>query len=72
MDDGDVPPFQNREGEDVLLDYIRQPADGDEHIGAEEDGSEFLNESGEGMEVERSVQGQTSIVHEPPQSGVVY
>ena len=60
MDDGDVPPFQSREGEDVLLDYIRQPiedGDGDEHIGAEEDGSEFLNESGEGMEVERSVQG---------------
>ena len=72
MDDGDVPPFQNREGEDVLLDYIRQPADGDEHIGAEEDGSEFLNESGEWMEVERSVQGQTSTVGEPSQSGVVY
>jgi hypothetical protein len=72
MDDGDVPPFQSREGEDVLLDYIRQPADGDEHIGAEEDGSEFLNESGEGMEVERSVQGQTSTVGEPSQSGVVY
>ena len=73
MDDGDVPLFQNREGEDVLFDYIWQPADGDEHIGAEEDGSEFLNDSDPGMEdVERSVQGQTSTVGEPPQSGVVY
>ena len=72
MDDGDVPPFQNREGEDVLLEYIRQPADGDEHIGAEKDGSEFLNDPGPGMEVEQSVQGQTSTVGEPSQSGVVY
>ena len=79
MDDGDVPPFQSREGEDVLLDYIRQPADGDEHIGAEEDGSEFLNDSGPGMEEEQRDEAQTSIecndnslICAPPQSGEVY
>ena len=57
MADGDVPLFQFREGEDAIMDFIRQP--GDEHIGGDLDGSEFLNDSGEGMEVERSDQGQT-------------
>ena len=65
-------PSNPEKGKMCCSTIIRQPADGDEHIGAEEDGSEFLNESGEGMEVERSVQGQTSTVGEPPQSGVVY
>ena len=70
MADGDVPLFQFREGEDAIMDFIPQP--GDEHIGGDLDGSEFLNDSGEGVEVERSDQGQTRIVGEPPQSGVVY
>jgi len=70
MDDGDVPPFQLRVGEDAIMDYIGQT--GHEHIGGDLDGSEFLNDSGEGVEVERNDQGQTSIVGEHPQSGVVY
>ena len=77
--DGDVPPFESREGEEVLLDFIRQPVDGAEDSGAEEYGSQFLNESYQGMELEWSVQAQTSTecnddlqIGEPPQSGEVY
>ena len=41
-----------RDGEDDIFDIIRS--------GGEDDGSQFLNDSGEGLEIERTDEGQTS------------
>ena len=49
-----MDPFNNREGEEEMLDIIRRPR------GGAEDGSQFLNESGPGMELERREEAQTS------------
>jgi hypothetical protein len=46
------------EGEDKMYALIQEGGAGD---GGAEDGSEFLNESGEGMEVEQPHKAQTSV-----------
>ena len=71
--------FNSRHLENEVFDIIREPVGGAE-VGGIEDGSEFLNESGPGMEEpERSVDAQTSIecnddslIRGPPQSGEVF
>ena len=50
-----MDPFGGREGEEEMLDIISQPR------GGAEDGSQFLNDSGPGMELERREEAQTSI-----------
>jgi hypothetical protein len=47
MDDG-----RDEQAEQTLLDLIAD--------GGEDDGSQFLNDSGEGMELERGDEGQTN------------
>ena len=54
-----MDPFNNREGEEEMLDIIRRPRGGAEDGGAE-DGSQFLNDSGPRMELERREEAQTS------------
>jgi len=49
-----MDPFGGREGEEEMLDIISQPR------GEAEDGSQFLNDSGPGMELERREEAQTS------------
>ena len=49
-----MDPFGGREGEEEMLDIISQPR------GGAEDGSQFLNDSGPGMELERREEAQTS------------
>ena len=44
--------FNNRDGEEDIFAIMREPAGGAEDSGAE-DGSQFLNESGPGMELEQ-------------------
>ena len=70
--------FNSRDHEDDIFAIIRQPEGGAEDSGAE-DGSQFLNESGPGMELERRDEAQTSIecdddsqIGGHPQSGEVY
>ena len=57
--------FNNRDHEEDMFALIRQPEGGVEVTGAEdggaEDVSQFLNESGPGMELERRDEAQTSI-----------
>ena len=54
-----------REREEEVFDIIRQPEGGALEGGAEEgpaiDGSEFLNETGEGLELEQRDEAQTSV-----------
>ena len=52
--------FSGRDHEEEIFDIIRQPEGGAENGGAE-DGSQFLNESGEGLELERRDAAQTSF-----------
>ena len=52
--------FNGRDGEEDIFAIIRQPEGGAEAGGAEA-GSQFLNESGDGMELERRDEAQTSI-----------
>lgn len=54
-----MDPFGGREGEEEMLDIISQPRGGAEDGGAE-DGSQFLNDSGLGMELERREEAQIS------------
>ena len=72
--------FNSRDREEDMFDILRQgpEVDGAEDSGAE-DGSQFLNESGPGMELERRDEAQTSIkcdddsqIGGHPQSGKVY
>lgn len=67
----------SRDHEEDIFAIIRQPEGGAE-VGGAEDGSQFLNESGEGMELERRDEEQTSIecdddsqIGGHPQSGEV-
>lgn len=59
-----MDPFNGRDHEEDIFALIRQPEGGAEVGGAEdsgaEDGSQFLNESGPGMELERRDEAQTS------------
>ena len=76
--------FNSRDHEEVVFDIIWHPVLGAEVDPLEdngaEDGSQFLNESGPGMELERRDKLQTSIEWDddsqigghPPQSGEVY
>ena len=70
--------FNSRHLENEVFDIIREPVGGAE-AGGTEDGSEFLNDSGPGMEEEQRDEAQTSnecnddsLISEPPQSGEVY
>jgi hypothetical protein len=61
-----MDPFHaKREGEEELFGFIRTDAGGAETGGGEEggaeDGSQFLNDSGPGMESEQSEGAQTSV-----------
>ena len=78
-----MDPFNGRDHEEDIFALIRQPEGGAEVGGAEdsgaEDGSQFLNESGPGMELERRDEAQmsTESFHDSqigghPQSGEVY
>ena len=75
--------FNSRDHEEDMFDILRQPEGGPEVGGAEdngaEDGSQFLNESGPGMELARRDEAQTSFECDDdsqngghPQSGEVY
>ena len=71
--------FTRREGEEEMFAYIRQPAERVDDRRSEDDGSQFLNDSGPGMEEEQRDEAQTSIecndnslICAPPQSGEVY
>ena len=70
--------FNSRDLENEVFDIVREPVGGAE-AGGTEDGSEFLNDSGPGMEEEQRDEAQTSIecndnslICAPPQSGEVY
>ena len=70
--------FSSRHLENEVFDIIRAPVGGAE-AGGTEDGSEFLNESGPGMEEEQRDESETSIecnddslICAPPRSGEVY
>ena len=75
--------FNNRDGEEDIFAMMRQPEGGTEVGGAEdnraEDGSQFLNDSGPGMEVDQRDEAQTSVecnddsqIGGHPRSGEVY
>ena len=51
--------FNGRDGEEDIFAIIRQP-EGEAEASGAEDGSQFLNESGDGMELERRDEAQTS------------
>ena len=51
--------YSGRDREEEVFYIIRRPEGGAEDGGAG-DGSEFLNDSGEGMELERRDEGQTN------------
>ena len=74
--------FNSRDHEEDIFAILRQPEGGAEVGGAEdsgaEDDSQFLNESGPGMELERRDEAQTSVecdddsqIGGHPQSGEV-
>ena len=70
--------FNNRDNEDEIFVIVRQSEVGAEDSGVE-DGSQFLNESGPGVELERRDEAQPSIecdddsqIGGHPQSGEVY
>ena len=46
--------FTRREGEEEIFAYIRQPVEGADDRRSEDDGSLFLNDSGQGIEKERN------------------
>ena len=72
-----MDPFNSRDNEENIFAIVRQSeVGGAEDIGAE-DGSQFLNESGQGMEVEDEAQmsiecDDDSQIGGHPQSGEVY
>ena len=77
-----MDPFNSRDNEEDIFAIVRQSeVDGEKEIGAEdigaEDGSQFLNESGQGMEVENEAQtshecDDDSETGGHPPSGEVY
>ena len=78
MDDFNNRHLESRHLENEVFDILREPVGGAE-AGGTEDGSEFLNDSGPGMEEEQRDEAQTSIecndnslICAPPQSGEVY
>jgi hypothetical protein len=68
-----MDPLHDREGEDELFRIIHSPRDEAEERGAEDcgadDGSQFLNDSGPGMEIEMhtSADNDTSGTAGPPE-----
>ena len=78
MDDFNSRHLESRNLENEVFDILREPVGGAE-AGGTEDGSEFLNDSGPGMEEEQRDEAQTSIecnddslICAAPQSGEVY
>ena len=66
--------FTRREGEEEMFAFIRQPVEGADDPRSEDDGSQFLNDSGQGMETERrnNEYDEDSGFGGPPPSGEVY
>ena len=65
--------FTRREGEEEMFAFIRQPVEGADDRTYEDDGSQFLNDSGQGMETERNNEyDEYSRFGGAPPSGEVY
>ena len=66
--------FNNRDGEEDIFAIMREDAGGAEESSGAEDGSEFLNDSGPGMEIELTDEATrtTTDLTGPKQSGEVY
>ena len=62
--------FTRREGEEEMFAFIRQPIEGADDRRSEDDGSQFLNDSGQGIETE--INNEDSGFGGPPPSGEVY
>ena len=69
----DDASFTWREGEEEMFGYIRQPAEGADDRRSEDDGTQFLNDSDQGMETERNNKyNEDSGFGGPPSSREVY
>ena len=68
--------FNNRDGEEDIFAMMRDDAGGAEESSGAEDGSEYLNDSGPGMEIELTGTDEatrtTTDLTGPKQSGEVY
>ena len=65
--------FTRREGEEEIFAFIRQPVEGAADRRSEDDGSQFLNDSGQGIETEiNNEYDEDSGFGGPPPSGEVY
>ena len=68
--------FTRREGEEEIFAFIRQPVEGAADRRSEDDGSQFLNDSGQGIETEINNEydeyDEDSGFGGPPPSGEVY
>ena len=65
--------FTRREGEEEMFAFIRQPVEGADDRRSEDDGSQFLNDSGQVIETERNNEYyENSGFGGPPPSGEVY
>ena len=54
--------FNDRDGDEVIFNIMRDPSGEAEDSGADQaDGSQFLNDSGPGMELDRREGAETSI-----------
>ena len=53
--------FNDRDGDEVIFNIMRDPSGGAEDSGADQDGSQFLNDSGPGMELDQREGAETSI-----------
>ena len=53
--------FNDRDGDEVIFNIMRDPLGGAEDSGADQDGSQFLNDSSPGMELDRREGAETSI-----------
>ena len=65
--------FTRRESEEEMFAFIRQPVEGADDCRSEDDGSQFLNDSGQGIEIERNNKYDEDLgFGGPPPSGEVY
>ena len=65
--------FTRREGEEEIYAFIRQPVEGADDPRSEDDGSQFLNDSGQGIETEINNEYDENLgFGGPPPSGEVY
>ena len=65
--------FTRGEGEEEMFAYIRQPIEGADDRRSEDDGSQFLNDSGQDIQTEiNNENDENSGFGGPPPSGEVY